>query len=172
VILISDEKKYCFRDSPKEIREELESLKIPAIVFDNCSTRDNILTVCFGGEACDISVTPTCDSCQNAYETGTVKTKDGGVSYIGNLIYPAIFSSRPNYECNVKRLLYRGGVVALILSRKADLMNARDCSTNLGPVMVGWSMSLMNATVNDIVSLYPSAVEIEETSKWEVCGLW
>jgi hypothetical protein len=172
IVLISDKKKYCFLDAPKEVREELESLKIPVVSFENCSSGDYV-DVCFGKEGCDISVIGGCDSCQDVFETGIVKLENGGVvSYVGDLIYPAIFSGKGNFECNVHRLLYRGSIVGKILARKADLMNARECNTNLGPVLYGWSSALGNASIDDMVGLYGSAVKLEESAKWEVCGVW
>ena len=172
LILISDSKKYCFRDASDDVRKELVSLDVPVISFDNCS--DDSVKVCFGDETnCDIVVTGGCDDCQDLFDSGVVEMEDGElVNYVGNLLYPAIFSSKDNYECNVHRLLYRGSVVAKILARKAALMNARQCSTNLEPVLYGWSLALENATVNDMVGMYPMAIELEESSKWEVCGVW
>ena len=51
-------------------------------------------------------------------------------------------------------------------------MNARDCATNLEPVLYGWSDALKNASLDSMVELYPDAMELEESSKWEVCGVW
>ncbi len=171
IIMISDANEYCFVDAPDDVKEELESLKIPVVSFDNCS--DDSVEVCFGGGNCDIVVTGNCESCQNFFDSGVVKLEDGSiVDYVGDLLYPAIFSEKDNYECNVRRLLYRGSVVAKILARKAALMNARGCSTNLELVLYGWSSALENATIEDMTGLYSDAVELEESRKWEVCGVW
>jgi len=171
VIMISDASDYCFTDAPDDVRDELESLRIPVVSFTNCS--ESSVSVCFGGGNCDIVVSGDCESCQDFFETGVVRLETGKtVSYVGNLLYPAIFSDRENYECNVKRLLYRGSVVAQILARKASLMNGRQCSTNLEPVLYGWSSALENATLDDMSSLYVTAVELEEASRWEVCSVW
>jgi len=174
LIMLSDERDYCFIDTPNYIEKILSDLDIPVIFFEDCDRKAGFVNVCFSmGSDCDILVTGNCDSCREGYETGTVRLEDGSiVGYAGDLMYPAIFSDSVNYECNVRRLLYRGSVVSKILARKASLMNARRCSTNLEPVLYGWSSALGNASVNDIIDLYPSAMEIEDASQWEVCNVW
>jgi len=174
IILLSDQTNYCFVSPPESVEDELRSsLKVPVIAFENCSTSSEHIQVCFGDENCDISVIPNCESCQNLYDTGAVKFRDGRVvNYVGNLLYPAIFSSRSVYECNVNRLLYRGSTIGQILGRKAALMNARGCKTNLENDLYSWSNVLQDATVNDIISLYPDAVSLGDAAKWEVCNVW
>jgi len=94
IILLSDQTNYCFRSAPQNVEDELRSLKIPVISFENCSAKQEFVQVCFGSEVCDISVAGNCESCQNLYETGLVRFSNGRtVSYVGNLLYPAIFSS-------------------------------------------------------------------------------
>jgi hypothetical protein len=174
VILVSDSQNYCFKDAPEEVFEELSSLKIPIIHFDNCSRADSDMTVvCFGTEGCDVSVIGECQSCQDLFARGTVITSNGdSVPYVGNLLYAAIFSDTYNYECNVDRLLYRGSLTSRVLTRKAELMNARSCNTNLQPVLATWSGLLDNATFEDLHSMHPQAIEMDDAAKWEVCGVW
>lgn len=175
VVLMTDQRAYCFIDAPKSIREELEALRMPVIGFDNCTFAGDVevLDVCFGGGTCDIVVEPGCDSCTDVYGSGLVRYPNGRSSqYAGSLLYPAIFSDKITYECDVQRLLYRGGTTAKILARKADLMNARGCSTNLEPVLQGWSTSLLSSDISGMVNLYPDALALEGAHKWEVCGVW
>ena len=174
LIMLSDDRDYCFIDAPNYVEKEMEQLDIPVVFLEDCEDKADFLKVCFGiSSNCDIVVEGDCDSCRDVYETGSVRLEDGSiVKYAGSLLYAAIFSEDVNYDCNVRRLLYRGGVVAQILARKASLMNARGCSTNLEPVLYGWSSELGNATVDEVVELYSSALEIEEASQWEVCNVW
>jgi hypothetical protein len=174
LIMISDKQDYCFIDAPDYVQKELDALDIPIVFFEDCEKESGFVRVCFrAGSNCDILVSGNCDSCREVYETGTVELEDDSiVEYAGSLMYAAIFSDDVNYDCNVRRLLYRGSVVAKILARKASLMNARRCSTNLEPVLYGWSSELGNATVDDVIDLYSSAVEIDDASQWEVCNVW
>jgi len=172
VILISDSRHYCIKDAPEDFREELSSLRIPVIEFDNCSRRDDTVMVCFGSSNCDISITGNCQSCQDLYETGVVRYEGNEREYVGNLIYPAIFASTSNYRCNTNRLLYRGSTVTKILARKAELMNVRDCSTNMYGPLSAWSQKLDGATYKDMAEMYSDALAMEEANKWEVCNVW
>ena len=173
VILVSDSEQYCFKDAPSDVVEELSSLQIPVVSFDNCSRRDSdTVVVCFGNADCDVSVIGTCTSCQDIYARGDITKNGKTVSYVGNLLYAGIFSSSGLYECNVNRLLHRGSLTASVLTRKAELMNARGCNTNMRPVLATWSGLLANATADDMASLHPNAVEMEDAAKWEVCSVW
>ncbi|MFA5061140.1 MAG: hypothetical protein WC494_02405 [Candidatus Pacearchaeota archaeon] len=165
------EKEYCFTNAPKEISEEVSLLKIPNIRIDNCSEGDTI--VCFGlGKNCDINVYGACmENCNSVYDEGTVEKNGEVMKYAGNLLYGAIFSEKEIYGCNVKRLLQRTGKIAELLNEKADLMNARDCSTNLQVDINVWRGLTQNATAEDIISLNQIAKNLNRRNV-EQCSLW
>lgn len=172
IILISNKRKYCFKNTPDYIKDELEALELPFVSFDNCSQDLDTTLVCFGEQGCDISVFGECDYCQDIYGGGTVVKRTGSVHYVGNLLYPAIFSDRIIYECNINRMLYRGSITGKVLARKAQLMNTRGCTTNLEPVLYSWSLKLGNSTYNDILKLHPDVLKIQDVNRQEACGVW
>jgi hypothetical protein len=170
-LIFLTEKKYCFTNAPKEISEEISLLKIPNIRIENCSGEEVI--VCFGlGNNCDINVYGSCvENCNSVYDEGTVEKNGQVMKYIGSLIYGAIFSEKEIYECNVKRLLQRTGKIAEVLSEKADLMNARGCSTNLQADINVWGGLTQNATAEEIISLNQIAKNLNRRNV-EQCSLW
>ncbi len=171
LILIPDKRNYCFNDAPRNIKDELEALKIPIVFFENCSDLD-MIQVCFGKENCDISVIGRCEGCRDIYSKGIVRKRGRNFYYADNLLYPAIFSDKPIYDCNVKRLLYKGSVSAIVLARKASIMNARGCTTRMEPVLNAWSQTLENSNANDLLDLYSDAADIGEAARVEVCNVW
>ena len=100
------------------------------------------------------------------------------MKYVGNLMFAAIFSDKLIYDCNVERLMYRTGKIAEELIDKADLMNARNCNTNLKSDLTVWHELTINASVDDLMSLRTIANTIERknsgggVSSGELCGMW
>jgi hypothetical protein len=174
LLFFSENDLYCIKNSPRKFNEELDSMDLPVITFDNCSKDEGFQTVCFGEDNCDITIEGTCEGsgCRDIYDTGIVTKNGKTLLYVGDLIYPAIFSDKKIYDCNVNRLLYKASIVSLILSKKASLMNARGCTTNLEPILNLWSNELSNASISDMVNLYPDAVNMENQYRWEVCSAW
>ena len=62
--------------------------------------------------------------------------------------------------------------VADIFSKKADLMNARGCDTNLKGDMIVLGGMAMNASVSNIISLNQFAKEVDNKNDREACGMW
>ena len=139
----------------------------------NCSVGD--VRVCFGsGDDCDVMVYGSCSSgCDSVYDEGVV-VKDGiDMKYVGSLMYGAIFSDKGVYDCNVRRLLYRAGKIAEEFANKADLMDARNCNTNLKVDLIVWRSLVENATVDDLASLRVMADVIDKKNGGEkLCGVW
>lgn len=170
IFLMSED--YCLLNPPEYISEEIIGLRIPNIKISNCSDSDTV--VCFGkGNNCDIMVYGVCmTDCNSIYEEGTVEKKEGTMKYKGNLIYAAIFSEPNIYECNVERLLQRTGKIAELLSEKADLINARDCNTNLKPDLLIWKGLTENATSENIILLNQISKKLNRLNAGELCRLW
>jgi len=166
-------KKYCFVNAPDEVSEEITGMSIPNIQVENCTGSD-VVRVCFdSGGDCDIRVYGLCSSgCDSAYDWGSVEKRGSSVRYVGSLMYAAIFSDKQIYGCNVKRLLYRGGMIAREFSDKADLMDARGCNTNLKTDLIFWGDAVVNATAEDLAGLYPMSRAIEKKNEKEACGMW
>ena len=160
---------YCFVNMPGG----LLSLNVPNIEVDNCSVVDSV-RVCFGsGDDCDVMVYGTCSGgCNSVYDEGIV-AKDGvDMKYVGDLMYGAIFSDKGIYDCNVRRLMYRAGKIASEFVEKADLMDARNCNTNLKPDLIAWESLVGNSSVDDLASLRSMADVIDGKNKKEGCGMW
>ena len=156
--LISDN--YCFIGVSKEIADEIIGLNIPNIEIEDCTLPDSI-EVCFGGEGCDVDV----------YGSKVVKGSEE-MEYVGNLMYAAIFSDRGIYECNIRRLMYRTGMIAREFIDKADLMDARNCNTNLKRDLIYWRELTINATADELNGLYSVANVLGRKNDREICGLW
>ena len=172
LIFLTSER-YCFLNAPDEIVEEIEGMSIPNIEIGNCTYEDTV-RVCFGsGSDCDVKVRGSCLSgCRSVYDRGSVEKYGSNMNYVGNLMYGAIFSDEGIYNCNVRRLMYRTGMIARELIDKADLMDARNCNTNLKIDLVYWDSATISATVNDLSGLYSIAKNLEKKNNGEICRLW
>jgi hypothetical protein len=176
-MVIIDSREYCFigLDDDSDIRNTLSIIGDKAIFgINNCT--DDSIRVCFGpSENCDITV-----SSNDRFETGSVSNILGQqVDYVGNLIYPAIFSEENLYECNVKRLMYRQYVLSNLYLNKIGLMSGgmRNCGDSLSGELgslISLSDSLSgNMDYNSLKSLYNSAKNLKEDEYRRVsCRLW
>lgn len=164
---------YCFLNAPDEIVDEILGLNIPNIEVENCTFVDAV-NVCFGtGDGCDVMIYGACRSgCDSVYDEGTVMKGSDDMKYVGNLMYAAIFSDKLIYDCNVRRLMYRNGKIAEEFAEKADLMDARNCNTNMKPDLVVWNGLVINASANDLISLRTMADSMERENNRELCGVW
>jgi hypothetical protein len=161
LIMISSET-YCFSDAPDAIKEELQGFNAPNLKFDNCTGEDR--EVCFSGN-CGIRV-------YGDEEEGYVDKEGLKFNYVGNLLYAAIFSDKTIYECNVERLLYRTSSIAGILAEKADLMNSRECGTNMKPDLVSLAGMAQKADSGDLFSLNQVIKQIGDKNDRELCKVW
>ena len=166
-------KEYCFMNAPDEIADEILGMNIPNIDIENCTSPEAV-KVCFeSGSGCDVRVYGSCSTdCDSAYDFGFVDKGNSRINYVGNLLYAAIFSDDEIYECNVRRLLYRDGVIAEELIQKADLMDARGYNTKLKPDLIFWNSQTIDANSDDLFELYPASKNIEGKNNKELCGLW
>ena len=164
---------YCFLNAPEEVANEIIGLNIPNIEVENC-TLTNSINVCFGnGNDCDVIVYGACrNNCDSVYDEGTVVKGSDDMKYVRNLMYAAIFSDKLIYDCNVKRLMYRTGKIAEEFAEKADLLDARNCNTNMKPDLVAWNSLTINASSDDLISLRTMANNIEDKNNRELCGVW
>lgn len=169
LIFLTSER-YCFFNMP----DDFLGLDVPNIEIDDCSFSDAV-KVCFGfGEDCDVMVYGSCSSeCDSVYDEGIV-VKDGvDMKYVGNLLYGAIFSDKGIYDCNVRRLLYRDEKIAGVFIDKADLMDARDCNTNLKSDLIIWKGMVGNSSVDNLSSLRVMANVLKRKNEGEkLCRVW
>ncbi len=178
--IIIDSQEYCFigLEEQEEIARSFSILGNKAkIGFENC-TEDSI-KVCFdSGGDCDIKVVPSCNAliCDGLFEVGRVEHEDYSVDYVGNLLYPAIFSEKENYLCNVKRILYKQSILANLYTQKIAYMSARTCDSDLAlelSDLEGVSIDLdSNFIGNDLFEMYFLAKDIQRKEGGAQCSLW
>jgi len=171
MIFISTER-YCFVDSPEQIKKEISDLKIENIDLTNelmnCS-QDSV-TVCFG-ENCDIKVFGS-GPVSDPFSEGYVEKNGRKVFYVGNLLYGAIFSSERIYNCNLKRLMYRAGKVGEILIIKGDLMNSRGCNTQIVSDLLAYVPQVKKANIDELLQLNKLGKLLDEKTSLEECNVW
>jgi len=123
---------YCFVQPTRDVEDNLLSLQA-----DNLNVSDSVqgcnegdITVCFGGQSCDIQVDINSKSV----------TKNGQTSfYEGNLLYGAIFADPGIYECQVKRLMKKTGELAYLYSTKASILEGASCNFGLKDDLIAYA---------------------------------
>jgi hypothetical protein len=182
-VVIMDSQEYCFvglEDSDVEgIKNGLRTFGDKAL-FGEMNCTDDSVRVCFGvGGKCDIRVRPGCMDrffCENEFEVGVVEKGGDSLEYAGNLLYPAIFSEKESYSCNVKRLLYRQSVLASIYMDKSSYMSSRDCDSGLMNELrvLGDESFRMSSNLlpRDLHEIYFNAKSIKDREERAQCGLW
>jgi len=164
---------YCFLNAPNEVEDEIVGLGIKNIEVGECEDI-GAERVCFGGGSdCDVIVYGSCSSnCESIYDSGKVVKGSEEMSYVGSLMYGAIFSSEDIYNCNVERLMFRTSKVAKVFSEKVDLMGARGCDSNLKGDLVSWSGMTGNSSSDGLASLRSAGNSLDRKNSREICGVW
>jgi hypothetical protein len=174
LIMISSEN-YCFINAPNEIKSEILELTIKNIQigdFDNCTG----INVCFdiNGD-CDIEVSGKClgYQCESEYDEGIVLKSGRPMFYSESLLYAAIFSSPGIYECNVKRLMNKFNELALVYINKANIIQNKDCNSNLEPdlrLMISSAKALNSSRQLSLITDKSKEVYIKDRAA--TCGLF
>ncbi|MDO8516780.1 MAG: hypothetical protein Q7S33_01525 [Nanoarchaeota archaeon] len=164
MIFLTSEK-YCFVKPFIGIDNELSSLNMENIEVkqDKSECSKNYIQVCFN-ENCDISVFGT-------EEEGYVAKENENLNYIGSLVYGAIFSDKENYECNVKRLLYRTGKIAEVYSEKADIFNKKICNNLMADKLNLFSDTTINSNLEQLSSINELSKDLYEGNR-AGCEIW
>ncbi|MEK6829198.1 MAG: hypothetical protein AABY15_03650 [Nanoarchaeota archaeon] len=164
IYLTSSNEKYCFIDAPENIKSELSQLKQENLLVANCSTSPEFIMVCFDtGTSCDIEV---------RYNSGYLKKNGDRLRFATDaLMYAAIFSGGGIYECQASRLMQRAEELSSIYIKKANLLQQKDCNSNLD------LLSLLNSfrsyeDSSDLRLLSDKAEEIEVGNRVSSCRLW
>ena len=178
-VLIMDSAEYCFLglDVP-EIRRILSTGLANKAKFGSANCTSDSITVCFGTGGCDINVVDRCDNfdCDYDFEVGRIEKPGFSREYAGNLFYPTLFADSRNYDCNIRRILYRQSILSEIYINKIDRMNSRNCNSNIGPeVRLLGQRSLafsINLNAGDIHDLYFLGREINNLEARGQCRVW
>jgi len=162
IYLTSSGEKYCFKDAPEDIEDEINQLKQENLA-SNCTSPDQI-KVCFeGGSDCDFNVN---------YDSGYVEKGQHTLYFEGDaLMYAAIFSDSEIYECQIQRLLKRTKELSLLYSKKASLMLQRNCDTDL-EADLNWLSGIEIEDSSDLSSISYSIDNIQDKNKYSYCKLW
>jgi hypothetical protein len=122
--------KYCFISAPTRISNEIDALEIEDIQLEDFTSgcdEDSIIVCFYSTSSCDINVKA------NSVE------KDGGIVYYidDSLMYAAIFSDKFVYNCNLKRLISRLNIQAIIYGEKAKALAGKGCGVqyNLNEIL-------------------------------------
>lgn len=176
VIIIGSEE-YCFLEGYENLEGFENTIRIigekAKFGLDNCS--EDSIKVCFDyGSNCDIVIRGNCDEhiCENYYETGVVEKDGERIEYVGNLLYPAIFSTKEIYECNLKRILYRNHLLSSIYLEKEKLMDSRGCSSELTHDLIFLKESSFERNLERLKELYLESKLIKEKEEKQNCRLW
>lgn len=161
-------KKYCFRNAPDFVKEEVTGLKLENINLDeNCTETD--VEVCFN-QNCEISVIPDCQGigCESEYDYGIIRKDGKNLAYSGSLMYAGIFSSPEIYSCNFKRLMARVQQLALLYSDEVNFLASRGCGTAILTSLTKLRSSAESAdpeSLQTLVMLMESAKELDDENR-------
>jgi len=162
IYLTSSKKKYCFIESPKEIKEELEDLQQENIFLENCSG----IKICFNRENnCDVNV---------EYNLGYLEKNNKKLYFEGDaLMYAAIFSDKELYECELKRLMQRVEQLTLLYRDKANFISNKDCNSNINSELIQLN-NLANSLENsaDLSNIKSLVEDVEYKNENAICRLW
>ena len=163
IYITSSNKKYCFESPGDEILDELSNLGQENIFTENCP--EESIKVCFSGN-CEIKV----DLSSRYVEKYSEKMYFPDNS----MMYAAIFSSPEVYECQIQRLMKRGGSLASLYAEKTDTVSARGCNSDLKNELMILSSRLNNTkqSVNVNTALINDVENLQEKNKNAKCKLW
>jgi hypothetical protein len=178
--IIIDSQEYCFigLENQETIAKTLSVLGTYAkFGLSNCT--ENSIKVCFDNPSnCDIFIRPRCNNlyCESEYDIGLVERDGYTLNYVGNLLYPAIFSSEESYSCNFKRLMYRQSILSNLYSQKGYFMSSRGCNTDLASdleILEHQSFDLSTLdTLEDLNEVYLNSLYIKDRENRGQCKLW
>lgn len=165
IYITSSEKNYCFSSAPREITNELEDLNQGNIKTEDCTENSDFVQVCFSeGSNCDVRV---------SYGGGYVEKERERLYFEGDaLMYAAIFATPRIYECQVKRLMKRVGLLSSIYSGKADLVSRVGCNTNMDIELS--TLSTTSRSLDDSRDLFflTETVKSLKQKNGGFCPLW
>ena len=170
-IIFLTSKKYCFVNAPGNIKDEVSGLNLKNIMLENCSANHN--RVCFGASNCEISVIGMCSGyeCENEFDYGEIIKGKESVTYAGSLLYAGIFSDKEIYECNVKRLMKKLSILALLYKDEADYISDKCGSSYTNLVLLANSAKSLKDS-KDLLFLIDTAEKLEQENNAGECKIW
>jgi hypothetical protein len=171
-LIFASASEYCFIATPNIILEEIEQISLKNInltnSIDECSEDSKKICFASGSSGCDVQVYSV-----DGYETGVV-SKDGvEVTYVGALIYGAIFSNPVMYECNIQRLGAKINELGRVYSGKIEIVKLKDCGTAIAPELnsiISASSSIESSV--DLLGIYTLAKLMDEKEDEALCKIY
>jgi hypothetical protein len=170
VYILSKDVTYCFLDADTirqgDLEEEIENMNQPNLLVDECP--EESINVCFHNlPDCDISIN---------YGAGELTKPTGEeLLFTGDaLMFAAIFSDKPTYECQLERLIKRAESLSEIYDQKYDIMIREiQCDSNMKIELLIFNDLLKIYTGPEILSvLARSADDLDYANEWSDCRLW
>lgn len=161
MILTSSKDKYCFKDAPSKVEEEISNMNQPNLA-PNCSGEyKNYTKICFYPDVCNIVVNLDKKVVRKNGDFLNFEILDNDYS----LMYAAIFSDKENYDCQIQRLLKRTKKLAELYKEKTSLM---DCDSGLEEDL----NSLSQIDEKEKISTFSDSVKALSNENRGVCELW
>lgn len=169
IIPISQE--YCFIDSPRDIREELEKINLSNFKFETeitaCSEKSKIICFDYKSTECSISI--------DVKDSSVEKNKEF-VFYADNtaLMFAGIFSDSALYECQLQRLLKRESLLADIYIQKYYLDQSAGCASSSITSSLSYleTVSLNIENSAKLSELSSAILDLESKNSRMSCQLW
>jgi len=169
-IMILYTKPYCFVNPPRDIEDFISPLSSNSLNITNSISKcsSNSIKVCFEtNSGCDVSVYDYGD------KTGIVKKQGKEIFYEGDLVYPAIFSSKENYECNVKRIIMRLEHLSKLYKEKASFVSISGCNTGLtSDINILGTLAKNYNNLDELRTIKLQADEIDDKNQDAICQLY
>jgi len=148
IYITSSEDKYCFKDAPPHVQEELEDLNQENLILEEVGCPENSINVCFEDSNCEINV--------NLIRQKVVKNED--VLYFEGdaLMYAAIFSDKDVYECQLQRIMKKTEQLGfLYLDKKQLITQTVGCDSDANVAL------LINFAIN-----FQDSLDIRGSESW------
>ncbi|MFH1801292.1 MAG: hypothetical protein ABH804_00445 [archaeon] len=163
IYLTSSSEKYCFKNAPEDIKDEISRLSQENFMVENCQGEQ--VNICFeDGANCDVNVKRNLGYLEKGGERMYFE--------VDALMYAGIFSPKEIYECQLKRLMQRTEQLAVIYDEKASfILQTAECESNLNlEDLISSARNFKDST--DISSVKIIADEIQKKNDLAGCKLW
>jgi len=175
IYLTSTRDKYCFKDAPDAIEEEIEALRgLEESESENLFLENSIdgcpegsINVCFNSvSGCKIKV----------FTNYKYVEKNGKRMYYqdDSLMYAAIFSNKEDYECQIDRLMKRTEQLAQIYEDKSKfILKKTGCNSGLSVSLIQLANDARAVVNSDSIGLiYSLSDDINRQNDYSECNLW
>lgn len=163
IYLTSSDNKYCFIDTPLDIKKEIKEINQENFFLSECPI--DSIKVCFSSSAnCDIKVN---------YNAGEVQ-KDGEILNFNDdsLMYAAIFSDKENYECETSRIMKRTKLLSELYQDKSIFI-INKCESTVSSDLNQFQSQLSEyKDSNNLASIAYTKDTLEAKNKYARCKLW